>query len=145
MIEGVFRLHASQRLDITITLYAIWKYLPITMSVNLFCTLDWMLTFQFTMPGLNMTHANIFHYPHLWISARVDVNIPQDIILKCILKMQDVFIMHLMPAMVEDDRGRSRNDGSICDFHFLQHVNICYVSLQDRSLWVVNSLNFLIW
>ncbi len=60
---GVFRLHASKRLDAAITLYAIWKYLPITMSVNLFCTLVWMLTFEFTTRGLNVTHARIFHYP----------------------------------------------------------------------------------
>lgn len=78
---GIFKLYASKRLgDITITLYAVWKYPPITTSVNLFFPLAWMLTFEFTKPRLNMTHANIFHYPRLWISetAWVELNIYHD-------------------------------------------------------------------
>lgn len=62
---GTFQLHASKRRDITIILCAVWKCPPITVSVNLFRALVWMLTFEFTMPHLNMTHANIFHYPRL--------------------------------------------------------------------------------
>lgn len=50
-------------------------------SVYLFCTLVWMLTFEFTTPGLNVARARIFHYPHLWISepAWVEVNIQHDL------------------------------------------------------------------
>ncbi len=81
MNMSVFRLHASERLDRAITLYAIWKCVLVTMSVNLFCTLVWMLTFEFSAPGLNMTCAGIFHYLHLWIpkTAWVDVNISHDL------------------------------------------------------------------
>lgn len=70
MKMSIFRLYGFKRLDTAIILYAIWKYLTITMSVDLFCTLVWMLTFEITTPGLNVTHANIFHYPRIYESPR---------------------------------------------------------------------------
>lgn len=133
MIIGIFRPHASKTLDTTVTLYAVRKQPPVAEPVNLFCTLVWVLTFEFTTRGLNMTHANIFHYPLLWISetACVELNIWHDLHEHCSevhIKEAGRLQYALRGGRWQEEEGEGRQGGRIdMRFPFFKQprVNIC--------------------